>query len=85
MLYYITVGDFFELISILIHTGYIQVRLGRKSKSARKSVFPVEFQKMVWCNRFLRAWTIQPQRAHNSKKNENFFYDPFHHIDVGDG
>lgn len=30
----------------------------RKSKSARKNVFPVEFRKTDFCNRFLKAWRL---------------------------
>ena len=39
-------------------------------KSARKSVFPVEFRKTISCNRLPRTRKIQPRRAHYSEKND---------------
>ena len=37
------------------------------------SVFPVEFRKTIWCNRFLRSWRMLIQRAYNSKKIRKLF------------
>ena len=51
-----------------------------KSKYARKSAFPAEFWKMVWCNGFLRFWRMLIQRAHSWKIFRQLFYDPFNSI-----
>ena len=53
-----------NIIPIKVISTVKIVLFGRKWKSARKSVFPVKFRKTVWFDRFLRAWKIQPQRAH---------------------